>query len=254
MDIYFPEEHIAIECNGSYWHCELNKPPDYHQKKSLQCEELGIRLIHIFDYEWYNDKNKIQKLLSSTFGHNIVVYARNTQLKSLTDNAEIKDFLMLNHLQGYVPAEYSFGLYYNNELIEIMTFGIPRFNNEYNFELLRLCTKQGYTVIGGASKLFKFALKHLKDSIITYCDLSKFNGTVYKKLGMTLINITVPNYMYINLDTLETLSRYSCQKQKLLKKNYGTADMTEAEIMKQLGYIRIYNSGNACYIYNNHIK
>lgn len=250
LDVYFPIEHIAIECNGSYWHCDLNKSSDYHQKKTLLCRKAGIRLIHIFDYEWYNNEDKIKNLLATVFGNNTIVYARNTTVKYITNVTESKNFLAANHLQEYVPAQHSIGLYFNDELIEIMTFGTPRFSTDSNFELLRLCTKQGYTVIGGASKLFKFATNYLKGSIVTYCDLSKFDGKVYEQLGMTLCNITAPNYVYVDLATLETLSRYSCQKQKLLKKNYGTADMTEGEIMAQLGYVRLYNSGNACYKYN----
>lgn len=250
IDIYFPEERIGIECNGSYWHCDINKPSDYHQKKTLLCRKAGVRLIHIFDFEWYNSEDKIKNLLSTVFGNNTVVYARNTIVKYITNVSESKNFLLANHLQEYVPAQHSIGLYLNNELIEVMAFGTPRFSTDCDFELLRLCTKQGYTVIGGASKLFKFATSYLKGSIVTYCDLSKFDGKVYEQLGMTLYSITTPNYVYVDLATLEILSRYSCQKQKLLNKGYGTADMTEGEIMAQLGYARLYNSGNACYKYN----
>lgn len=249
LDIYFPDKRLAIECNGSYWHCEINKSKDYHQLKTIQCQKAGVRLIHIFDFEWYNDNNKIKSLLNSILGNNTVIYARNTEVKQINSTNESRDFLERNHLQGYVNASYTLGLYYNNELVEVMSFGIPRFDNTANYELIRLCTKAGYTVIGGASKLFSHATEHLNGKLITYCDLTKFDGRVYEQLGMSFSSLTAPNYVYVNLSTLETLSRYSCQKQKLLDKGYGTADMTEYEIMEQLGYVRIYNSGNACYEY-----
>ena len=46
-----------------------------------------------------------------------------------------------------------------NELIEVMTFGKPRYNKKYEWELLRLCTKFGYIVSGGANKLIKYFIR-----------------------------------------------------------------------------------------------
>lgn len=36
-----------------------------------------------------------------------------------------------------------------------MTFGKPRFNKNYQWELIRDCTKSGYNIIGGTSKIWK---------------------------------------------------------------------------------------------------
>ena len=75
----------------------------------------------------------------------------------------------------------------------IMTFGKPRYNSHYDYELLRLCSKRGLQVCGGASKLFSTFVKENPDaSVISYCNISKFSGDVYTKIGMTLKETTKP--------------------------------------------------------------
>ena len=66
IDIFLPDYNIAIEINGSYWHSSAQKTRSYHFNKSKRCEALGIRLIHIWDYEWDDDamREKIKMLLN----------------------------------------------------------------------------------------------------------------------------------------------------------------------------------------------
>ena len=52
LDIYLPQQQLAIEYNGTYWHSDWRCPKGYHYKKSLSCEKAGVRLIHIYEYEW----------------------------------------------------------------------------------------------------------------------------------------------------------------------------------------------------------
>ena len=55
LDIYIPSHKVAIEYNSIWWHSiEAGKSIDYHLKKSLACKELGIRLIHIYEFEDFN--------------------------------------------------------------------------------------------------------------------------------------------------------------------------------------------------------
>ena len=60
IDIYIPDMKIGFEFNGSYWHSSINKPKYYHQIKTKLCYEAGIQLIHIWEYDWINDNNKIK--------------------------------------------------------------------------------------------------------------------------------------------------------------------------------------------------
>lgn len=72
LDIYVPSEKVAIEFNGIKYHSlENNKPFDYHLNKTISCEKLGIKLLHIWEDEWNYDKQlikqKIADVLNSSF-------------------------------------------------------------------------------------------------------------------------------------------------------------------------------------------
>jgi len=144
-----------------------------------------------------------------------------------------------------------YGLYNNNELIQIMSVGKPRFNNEYQYEILRICTKNSISVVGGIEKLWKRFIDDKKPkSVISYCDISKFSGNIYNKLGFNLLKYSNPNYIWINKNNNSMLSRYQTQKSELVKNNLGSIEQTEDDIMHKLGYYKIYNSGNAVYVNN----
>jgi very-short-patch-repair endonuclease len=224
LDIYIPEKKIAIEFDGNYWHSDEYKDKNYHRDKSLNCTNKGIRLIHIFEYEWNDDRKKqiIKNIIKGILIDNNKVYARNTVIKEIDTNS-YREFCNKYHLQGYAPAEVKIGCFYNNELIGIMSFGKPRFNSEYEYELIRLCWVNEISVIGGTEKLFAYFKNNYEPkSIITYNNISKFTGTVYTRIGF----------------------RYQTQKDKLVKAGLGTEKQTEEEIMRKLQYHRVYDCGN----------
>lgn len=257
LDIYLPDIKTAIEFNGLYWHSEVYKDVKYHQRKTVACGKAGIRLIHIFEYEWINaeKQDKIKEYLKSIICSNSVnkIYARKTSLE-LINNAEAKEFEAKNHLQGEVNSEINIGLRHCSKLVALMTFGKPRFSGKYQWEMVRLCYKQGIRVIGGAEKLFKYFVDTYKPtSILSYCDLSKFYGSVYTRLGFKLSKdtpITTPNYVWVNFNTCDVLKRYQTQKKKLVDFNIGDSSETETEIMHRIGYYKIYDSGNFKFEWN----
>ena len=254
LDIYLPAQQLAIEYNGCYWHSPKFKDTKHLLEKTLLCNSKGIRLIHIAEHEWHNEqqRSKIYNLLNNILDIDITtLYARKLKLKAVSTN-EALTFLNANHLQKYAAAKETYGLYDGEQLIELMSFGPSRFeHNQEVTELIRLCTLQGYRVVGGAEKLFTAYVKlHPNEKIVSYCDISKFTGSVYIKLGMTYYDRTKPGYIYVNLRTLSTLSRQQCTKQSLLERGLGTEKQTEQEIMYQLGYVQVYNCGNNKYTYN----
>jgi len=72
-------------------------------------------------------------------------YGRKCVIKEITSK-EAKEFLNNNHIQGGINAKYNIGLYYNNELVSLMTFGSLRKNMgrksiDGHYELLRFCNE-----------------------------------------------------------------------------------------------------------------
>ena len=249
IDIYIPSKRIGIEFNGSYWHSYPIKPRKYHQDKTLEALKSGVRLIHIFEYEWDNleVRKRIQNYLSDILGEKKVIYARNTEVKEISSK-ESSEFLDKYHLQESAPATVHIGCYFNNELVGVLTLGKPRFNTEHEYEIIRMCFKSHITVIGGAKKMFHYFIEKYKPStVFTYSDIGKFTGNIYLRMGFKVVDskpLTEPNYIWVNPLENKVLSRYQTMKQKLIELGYGDIGNTEDEIMETLGYIKIYDCGS----------
>jgi hypothetical protein len=250
LDIYIPNNNIAIEYNGLYWHNELNKPSNYHLNKTKLCEDKGIKLIHIFEDEWIHKKDIVKSRLKNILGlTSNKIYARKCIIKNI-DTKLSKEFLNTNHIQGHVNSSIKLGLYYNDELVSIMTFGSLRKTMGKNkidgsYELLRFCNKLDTTVIGGANKLLSHFIKNYNpNEIISYADRRWSNGNLYEKLGFEFSHNSKPNYWYVK--QLKREYRFKYRKNILVKEGYDPTK-SEHEIMLEREIYRIYDCGNKCY-------
>jgi len=246
LDIYLPELNLAFEFNGIYWHNELNKPSNYHKIKSDLCEDKGIQLIHIWEDDWVYNQDKIKYFILNKLGETEnKIYARKCEIKEINDNSLVRDFLNNSHLQGYTNSSIKLGLFYEDELVSLMTFKIN--NRLGKIELNRFCNKLNTNVIGGASKLFNYFLKNYDyDEIVSYADRSYSNGGLYKQLGFEYKHTSIQNYHYI-VDGIR-IHKSNFSKSILVKEGYDI-NRTEREIMLDRDIFRIYNSGNIKFIY-----
>jgi hypothetical protein len=252
IDIYLPDHNIGIEINGLYWHSEeCGKDKNYHLNKTIKCSEKGVKLIHIFEDEWLNNpeivKSRLLNLLNKTPNK---IYGRKCIIKELINN-ECKSFLNENHLQGYTPATYNIGLFYNDELVSLMTFGKRKITGKNSLELIRFCNKINTNVMGSASKLFKYFIEKYKpEELISYADI-RWSGinpdvTLYNKLGFKLKHMSSPNYWY-NYANIR-YHRYNFRKDKLIKDGFDP-NKTEREIMLERGYTKIWDCGNLVFTF-----
>lgn len=237
LDIYIPDKKFGIEFNGNYWHSEQCRDRKYHQNKSLLGKENGVFVYHIFEYEWEDEKmkEKIKNHLLAILGvGGSVIYARDCEVKEISIQEKAK-FLEENHLQGDDRSSVRYGLYHNGELVSVMTFGRPRFNQKYKWEIHRYCSKSGVRVVGGASRLFKHFLGANDGSIVSYSNFAKMSGNMYKMLGFTNIGLSKPGYVWYKRG--EVLSRFQTQMKD------------EIKTMHENGYSRIYDCGNEVWEY-----
>ena len=63
-----------------------------------------------------------------------------------------------------------------------------------------------------------------------------------------MVELPIGNYVYTKMDTGEVLTRYQCQKHRLVEQGFD-ASLSEEQIMKQRGFNKIYDCGNAVYVY-----
>jgi len=255
IDIYIPKLKLAIEFNGLYWHSELNKDKDYHYKKTKLCENIGVQLIHVWEDDWASKDNIVKSMILNKLNRSkYKIYARKCDIREVFDYELLRTFLDNNHIQGFVGSKVKIGLYYENELVSLMTFGKLRHSmgyipNEKDFELIRFCNKLNTNIVGGASRLFKYFNENYKsESIISYSDDSYSNGGLYGTLGFKLeIKDVKLNYYWVIDNKRE--HRYNFRKSNLIKMGYDP-NKSEKEIMyEDVGSYRVWSCGNKKWVY-----
>ena len=122
--------------------------------------------------------------------------------------------------------------------------------------MLRLCTKIGYTVIGGSEKLFKaFTELYNPESIISYCDRSKFSGDIYNRLGFKLKGKLQPSKHWYNPTTKRHITNSLLLQRGFSQlhgdHHYELANKGESntELMLNAGYLEVYDCGQATYVW-----
>lgn len=248
IDIYCPDHRVGFEVNGGFYHSEMRL---YHKNKSDRAREKGVFIYHIFDYQWYSDKQKIIKsqIRNLLKLNSLRVFARDCEVR-LVSGKDAREFLTNNHLQGYRNSKYRIGLYHKDMLVQLMTFGKDKIiSKSENLQLLRSCSLLDTTVVGGTSKLFSYFVKNYcnnGDVILSYCNASTGTGKTYEKLGFMFESLSKPNYIWFCSYNLVTKTRYQCQRHML---EGIQEDETESEYMRDRGYVKIYDSGNLKFSY-----
>lgn len=250
-DICVPGSKTLIEIDPTYTHNVIGNcwgpglEINYHIEKTKLANEYGFRCIHIWDWD---DWDKIINIIRPKS----VIYARKCKI-SVIDRKTAESFEIDNHLQGAVKGQsICLGLFYCNDLVQVMTFGKPRYNKNYDWELLRLCSISDYAVVGGAEKLWKYFIsRHVSDSVISYCDLSKFKGDVYTRLGMSLDFVNEPNKIWSKKSEMIT-NNLLLQRgyDQLFNTNYGKGTSNE-ELMLEHGWLPVYDCGQARYTWGS---
>ena len=251
----FKVDTILIEINPTITHNTLFSPygkhkgidKNYHIQKTNYAKENGYQCINVWDWD---DKDKVLNLLLPKQS----IYARNCTLKEV-DIKTCNEFLNTYHLQNSCKGQIiRLGLFYNNELVQIMTFGQPRYNKNYERELLRLCTKSQYKVIGGSEKLFKYFITSYQPiSIISYCDDSKFVGNVYSKLGFTKLGLAKPSKHWYSIKTKQHITDNLLRQRgfdQLFGTHYGRGTNNE-ELIINNGFYPVYDCGQSTYVFKN---
>ena len=255
IDIYLPDLKVGFEFNGIYFHSEFYKDKNYHQEKALLAIKKGISLVQVWEDDWFSKREIIQDLIKSKIGlFDVRIGARNCQIKEIDSNMA-RDFIDNNHLQQYVNSSVKIGLFYNDELVSVITFGKLRNfmkskGEEGEYELYRFCTKKGYQIIGGFQKMLNYFLKtYNPKKIITYASLDISTGDIYKKAGFRYVKTTSAGYYWVN-ESAENQSQFHCRKHRFNFKKSDLVKMgfdinkSETEIMYENHYFKCFDSGN----------
>ncbi len=252
LDFYFPDNNLAVEVCGLYWHGELasGKDKNYHYNKMEKCRKKGIRLITVFEDELHNQKETVfSRIKQALVKPSRIISARKCVVRVL-DSKTTNKFYKNNHIYDIPTVLVRYGLFFKNELVCIGSLAkIDREQTITNktIELKRFCTLSDASVVGGAAKLFKIMKSFAKDnnytSIKSYCDMRYANifKPMYEVLGFELTHYTEYTYHYFKLQKRYT--NYSLRKTP----TEILTGKTEWQLRQEQGYDRIWDCGHRTY-------
>ena len=213
------------------------------------------RLNELSDYQvltlfpWHSE-NKILSFLEYKLKlkHIKSIYARKCDvIVSSKLSKEDNQFIENNHILGRVPH---YNLIAVVKLVcEGKTVGLGTFvKSKTGVELKRLVFMNGYSIVGGASKILKTFLREYNETIYTYSDRNISEGEIYSKLGFVKKKSNASSVMYYHPTTKQSFSRVSLYRigaNRLLEKHpyYESVPIgdvrTNEEIVLENGFEKI---------------
>lgn len=255
------KEHFAINKNNLVIDIILPSCEIDLKEKKKEFFEKGIEYIPVLEKELLHKTKCIDSIILAKTGI-IRKFTKHHARKLIVEEKSfsgVSSFLEENHRQGACRSSVNLCLVdpKTKEIVSCMTFSKPRFNKNFQYELIRFCSKNYHIVPGAASKLFSYFLKKYNpESILSYSDL-RFSSldpvkTVYTQIGMQYSHTSDPNYFYEKDGVF--YSRVAFQKHKLADKlrNFDP-DLSEKENMLLNGYSKRYDCGNLVFIWKKFI-
>jgi hypothetical protein len=209
-----------------------------------------VDLLQISEYEWRNPVTRAvwESVIASKLGSHSKVAARKTRFTTIT-HSQANDFLTVNHLQGGTPAtRFCFGLEHRGDLIGVITFA---YHEKKHLNLTRLAFPLGVTVVGGASKLFQNAIRHLPQGrdVITFSNNLYSSGNVYAALGFEKEVDLPPSYQWFFNQQVYNKRRLRHKYLPVVLGDLYDPSLTEHQNMYRAGARCLYDAGYQRWVY-----
>lgn len=240
VDIYVPSKRIAIEYNGLYWHSHLFKKIDYHHQKWRKCNEMGIRLIQIWEDDWLSRRDIVKSMIAHKLGVSTAPTIGGSRcIVDEIEPWEARIFLFKNHIQGFTGSSVCLGLREKKtkELVALASF----LRQAEGWELVRYATS--CKVPGGLARLIKAFRETNDGQISTFADLCVSDGDVYGKLGFELVKVLQPNYWVVWKDERWHKSNFYKERFSTDDRLHYDPSMTKMQLYKLNNLRLVYDAG-----------
>lgn len=256
VDIFLPEQKLAIEFNGSFWHSTKKKDREYHLNKTLAAEAAGIRLIHVFDYVHARNPELVMRMLAKAAGvGSQAIGARKCEVLEIPSKVS-RDFCKQHHLMGGASASVHVGLHFEGRLVAVASFTKRSTGGSgLCHELIRYCVPPEIVIPGGLQRILKFVQgKYEWPEITSYVDRTWFDGDSYEKSGWQKISESAPAYWYVDRYSLKAYHRRQFMKSNLPHQvgkyiPFFDPDLSESEHMWMSRLFRVFDCGHKKYLY-----
>lgn len=288
LDFYLPEQQLAIEISplathnsNRYVHYGLTsaepKPASYHTNKYKTVAKHGIMLITLFEKQlapevWMTKTVPMLRRLV-TGQADTTLYARQVNVRLMTqpaDKRRVDQFLEQYHMDGKTPARIRYGLFHQDELVGVATFGLPTtpsYKDGETLELKRLAFKSDVQVRYGISKIIAQVARDFPEytRLMTYSNNNMGHGLGYERAGFTFVKETGAQLTFMNPKDPQDTYSWSVAttwgaKSGVIAKLLGSQDITNDQARQLVettlphrtddgvGYVAFYDTGNKLWI------
>lgn len=250
VDVFVPYLNVAFEFNGLFWHSEGNVGRTYHRDKVVETREQGIRLVHIWEDDWENRRRVIERMIAVALGVDVreKVGARQCTVAESVPSAEVREFLIRNHLLG-APRVLGrvWGLRQGDELVAVLVAK----RSSTGYTITRYATSK--QVRGGFTRLLVRLERLLANegggTITTFSDNAYSEGGLYDLAGFEKNGDVAPDYMYATAHGARR-HKFNYRKKKF-KTNPSLQyqeGLTERELAELNGLFRVYDAGKVRWV------
>ena len=234
---------LYVNTDGLYWHSVSQKlDKNYHLSLQQTLLKNKLTIFQFREDELRNSSHIIKSIVLNYFNMHTTKYsARSLNIKP-TSTKEASLFFINNHLMGAHKSARAYGLYTRDNVLTCC-ISVRHNKKDNSIEIARFGSLLNSSVRGGFSKLLKY-VEHIyqSDRVISFCDLRYSTGTSYNKLGFTLEKITLG---WKWTDSKNTFNRLQCRA------NMDERKLTQEKYANELGWVKIYDAGQAKYIKEN---
>lgn len=267
FEYYIPERNLVVEITNIPEFTDNLVDNQYFKRMNKSLAEKGIKLLRFGIDDVYEKTDLVVSMIEHHLGlTKIKIPARKCKLVELTAQ-QARKFAEANHLNGHANAQVYYGLEFNGELVQIITFAKHRYHRNDSegeiWEVIRACSKKYCIVQGGTQKIFKH-FKNLHEvgagvELHTYCDMNISDGNSYALAG-ELIEETSGDLWYIIPDKYSPVGFKRVIRNRMMKiylhkyfegfpkrDDPSYKEINSVEFLRQQGIFAYYGSGNLVY-------
>lgn len=264
FDCYIPERNLVIDVTNIPEFTDNLVDNQYFKRMNKSLSEKKIKLLRFGIDDVYNKTDLVISMIEHHLGlTKNKIPARKSKLVEITAK-QAREFAEANHLNGHANAQVYYGLEFDGELVQIITFAKHRYNHSGEgqgvWEVIRACSKKHCLVQGGTQKIFKhFKTQHPAVELHTYCDMNISDGNSYALVG-ELIEETPGDLWYIIPDKYSPVGFTRVIRNRMMKiylhryfegfpkrDEPGYKEINSVEFLRQRGIFAYYGSGNLVY-------
>ena len=264
FDYYIPERNLVIEVTNIPEFTDNLVDNQFFKRMNKSLTAKGIKLLRFGIDDVYDKTDLVISMIEHHLGlTKNKIPARKGKIVEITAK-QAREFAEANHLNGHANAQVYYGLEFDGELVQIITFAKHRYNHSGEgqgvWEVIRACSKKHCLVQGGTQKIFKhFKTQHPAVELHTYCDMNISDGNSYALVG-ELTEETPGDLWYIIPNPYSPVGFDRVIRNRMMKiylhkyfegfpkrDEPGYKEINSVEFLRQQGIFAYYGSGNLVY-------